>query len=927
MRLYPRGAEWRKWDLHVHAPGSKLGDGYGAPAPWDQYCEIIETSDVAVIGVTDYFSLDAYFDLLAEHKSRYPDSEKVFFANLELRLNETVNTAQELVHVHLLFRPGVDGEAISGLLARLPVQETEATGRSRNCAELKTQQDYASATVTREGIAEAIRAVFGDEVHAAEHVLVLVPANNDGIRAGDSQRKRQIADEIEKGADALFGTAPNREYFLRVDRYESADVVAVAKPVFGGSDAHSIEQLKDWLGKAVETPGQSKSVTWVKADPTFEGLQQTLVEPAERVRIQPTIPDAKEPYKIISSIGFTGTEEFPAEIQLNQNLVSVIGSRSSGKSALLAYVAHAVDPDATLRQQQAVQPLLKAEKLGPAAGITWDDVKDIGCTVHWEASSEHTGQVIYIPQNSLHAISERPSEITAKIESTVSRLDPGFQLAHETALLEIEAANDAIGDAVRRWFELTREAENATVKLRDLGDREAVTQTQLDLQEKIDALRAASSLGEKELAQYQQLTDRLGAIEGQLRVIGTDLRALAPFLAGGEDASDAYRLGPAFRLSITATPDPGGLPEDLESGVRSLIEDARRDLTGKIEADILARRASLAKEHEELEAEDQKLREDNAELIAKNAANAEIDTLMKSKQKQDQALAEIDRRTKAIEALGDARSEQVAVIVAEIERRTRALSTVKQAFDAREHVLERMRFGLEQQLDGQTLWRLAERFNQHERGPFIARETKHVEVTKAHVDPDALLRALHDGTQKAMKGEDPEQLAADVLTATPEHRFYAELEGDRIGGFQDSSMTPGKQALFALTLILNESDDAWPLLIDQPEDDLDSRSVYDVLVGYLIERKKERQIIMVSHNANLVIGADSEQILVANRHGDDRQNPQARQFAYRGGSLEHSEAKKGSGPVLESCGIREHACELLDGGEEAFRKRRAKYKL
>ena len=72
-------------------------------------------------------------------------------------------------------------------------------------------------------------------------------------------------------------------------------------------------------------------------------------------------------------------------------------------------------------------------------------------------------------------------------------------------------------------------------------------------------------------------------------------------------------------------------------------------------------------------------------------------------------------------------------------------------------------------------------------------------------------------------------------------------------------MTPGKQALFALTLILNESDDAWPLLIDQPEDDLDSRSVYDVLVGYLTERKRERQIIMVSHNANLVIGADSEQ--------------------------------------------------------------------
>jgi ATPase subunit of ABC transporter with duplicated ATPase domains len=140
-------------------------------------------------------------------------------------------------------------------------------------------------------------------------------------------------------------------------------------------------------------------------------------------------------------------------------------------------------------------------------------------------------------------------------------------------------------------------------------------------------------------------------------------------------------------------------------------------------------------------------------------------------------------------------------------------------------------------------------------------------------------------------------------------------------------MTPGKQALFALTLILNESDDAWPLLIDQPEDDLDSRSVYDVLVGYLTARKQERQIIMVSHNANLVIGADSEQIVVANRHGADRPNAGDQQFDYLTGSLEHSQPKKPSSQVLDSCGIREHACELLDGGEEAFRKRRAKYKL
>lgn len=140
-------------------------------------------------------------------------------------------------------------------------------------------------------------------------------------------------------------------------------------------------------------------------------------------------------------------------------------------------------------------------------------------------------------------------------------------------------------------------------------------------------------------------------------------------------------------------------------------------------------------------------------------------------------------------------------------------------------------------------------------------------------------------------------------------------------------MTPGKQALFALTLILNESEEAWPLLIDQPEDDLDSRSIYNVLVGYLAARKTERQIIMVSHDANLVIGADSEQVIVANRHGVDRRNRDEQAFDYFSGSLEHTQERKSADIVFELGGIREHSCDLLDGGEEAFRKRKLKYKL
>ena len=102
----------------------------------------------------------------------------------------------------------------------------------------------------------------------------------------------------------------------------------------------------------------------------------------------------------------------------------------------------------------------------------------------------------------------------------------------------------------------------------------------------------------------------------------------------------------------------------------------------------------------------------------------------------------------------------------------------------------------------------------------------------------------------------------------------------KIGGFFEPTMTPGKRALFLLKLILAESEETWPLLIDQPEDDLDSRSIYDDIVPFLKKKKKERQIIMVSHDANLVIGSDSEQVIVANRYGTDRENVDGKQFNY-----------------------------------------------
>ena len=85
---------------------------------------------------------------------------------------------------------------------------------------------------------------------------------------------------------------------------------------------------------------------------------------------------------------------------------------------------------------------------------------------------------------------------------------------------------------------------------------------------------------------------------------------------------------------------------------------------------------------------------------------------------------------------------------------------------------------------------------------------------------------------------------------------------------------------------------------------------------------------MVSHNANLVIGSDSEQVIIANRYGTDRQNADGKQFNYLTGSLECTKAKDNNcNDTLNSQGICEHTCEILDGGKIAFEQRKNKYNI
>ncbi|ABK62178.1 DNA repair ATPase [Clostridium novyi] len=138
-------------------------------------------------------------------------------------------------------------------------------------------------------------------------------------------------------------------------------------------------------------------------------------------------------------------------------------------------------------------------------------------------------------------------------------------------------------------------------------------------------------------------------------------------------------------------------------------------------------------------------------------------------------------------------------------------------------------------------------------------------------------------------------------------------------------MSPGKQGLIVLKLLIHLSSERYPILIDQPEDNLDNRTISCELKNFILDKKKDRQIIMVTHNPNLTVLADSDEVIVANQSGKDGKGNKKYRFEYVSGPLEFSFRKEEEESILFSRGIKEHVCEILEGGKEAFKQRENKY--
>jgi hypothetical protein len=155
----------------------------------------------------------------------------------------------------------------------------------------------------------------------------------------------------------------------------------------------------------------------------------------------------------------------------------------------------------------------------------------------------------------------------------------------------------------------------------------------------------------------------------------------------------------------------------------------------------------------------------------------------------------------------------------------------------------------------------------------------------------------------------------DVLAWLYEVEHISVEYGLKFNGADLQSLSPGTKGIVLLILYLGmDTNDTRPLIVDQPDENLDNESIYTLLTPYFRQAKGRRQAIVITHNPNLVVNADSEQVIVATAEKQDNGLPL---ISYAAGAIE----------VNARGGTRHKICNILEGGDVAFLKREKRYAI
>ncbi|AVT46241.1 TrlF family AAA-like ATPase [Shewanella baltica] len=721
--------------------------------------------------------------------------------------------------------------------------------------------------------------------------IVEFAKSNEGLISVHAGRKSNGIDKEITNA-LPHNIAIKQDYADNVDIFEVgqvADVEDYTKYVFPQIGVKPLVICSD---NHVPKDYRVKEYLWVKADPTFEGLKQVIYEPEERIRIQSNKPDEKPDYQVIESISLNKTGLWDDTIKLNENLNTIIGGRATGKSSLLASIA---------------------EKLGKLETDSSDYKEYIrsntaSITLNWKDGQQKDDRDIdYFPQSHMFELAREDGKRNKLIKDIVSKKDKQNLFSQYEDLISTKRAD--LAGLLSAIFLAQEDLDKLTQNITELGDRQSIEAEKKKLEDLIN--KANSGLTEQEKQIYETTCSEIAKNTHNLKMCDnyteelTKLKSCEVFTP-----FDIASFVSQEKFKSELTDEFRKLKEEFEKGWEIAIDDKlSRVRDKKLEIQ------SLNNKHieKEIYKKGQKQLEDNQSVIGfKKRLETEI-TKLDDFDKQNSEL---------IKKQGDLSSKIDAIcrIHQKFKDEAKQLSTSLKFQESDLQVTMMSTFDkvrVENIMSEQLLQR------SHEQKLVITNFSNKYATQTTETVKAFLHQALKGGLQ--CKGSHtPQSVATQVLG----YNTYTQSYELTYQGDDFHQMSQGKQAFVILKLLLEFSEKTCPILIDQPEDSLDNRAIYNELVIYLKNKKRERQILLVTHNSNVVVSADAEQVIVANQNGITLPNNNNIKFQYVTGSIEHSKIKDFSQKVvLLSQGIREHICEILEGGDKAFKKREQKYQL
>lgn len=897
MGAFERGSEWGKWDLHIHTPLTKLNNNYhigGEQDIWGCFCEKIEQSDVSAFGVTDYFSVTNYLLFIDKFREKYPSSKKEFFPNIEFRL-DSKNSRDEHIQLHVIFNNNKNVlDKISNFLTRLKLVSTDdSTLTNKYCTDEDLKNvGFDKAMVKLDDLIEKLKNDFPNNeyliVGVANGYGTLRPRVNDG-------RGSEYAKELDKVFDCFFGNSSNTDFFLNnVSGREQYGLPP--KPILNGCDAHSFDDLDNKLGKEYSRKnykGKSveySEVTWIKADLTFEGLKQILCEPKDRVKIQANKPEEKSGYHVIKSIKIDA-EICKQTVLLNSNLNTIIGGRSTGKSTLLLLIAHRVNPNIPGIKQFIT-------------GIPQESIK-----ITWQDDEEDKDRDIeFFPQSHMYEIARDKGKKNELIREIVEEKDNKNLIRNYEKFCNNNKS--ILQTNIDDLFKLQNDLSGLTTTLKEKGDESGLKKEIESLQNRIKDSHKGDSFSEEELNKFEELRKEILQLEQLQQKLEKDKNEIAALKNEDFfDASFGYKFNQLSELNSKA------IQEIFDSVKQQAIKQWQDKLSAKLKEidDLLQKHKNDIKNKKE-----SAIFKKGKNHLEQNKQYKELNDRLSIENKK---LAEITSHQKQIDKVNE---QKKTLFDQAIENHIAYTTKIDELIHDFSLVHDDIKIKIEKTYRHDKCKELLKDFinlQRHDRQSFVNNWGDGYTTNTQSKIEEFLHQALENKIElKSQK--DIKDLTKGLLT---ENWFSISYELT----YQNDTfekMSDGKKAFVILKLLLEFSEKECPILIDQPEDSLDNRAIYNELVTYIKQKKKNRQIILVTHNANIVVNADAEEVIVANQHGEDSKNKDDIQFQYISGSLENTKAKNHQSQcILQSQGIREHVCEILEGGTEAFKKRENKY--